>query len=190
MVRKRIVSIRVLLLLVVMAAPQLAYGQSAIAGTVRDTSGAVLPGVTVEATSPVLIEKFRSAVSGADGNYIISDLRPGVYTVTFTLPGFSVVKREGMELPAAFTANVSVSMQVGAVEETITVTGAAPLVDTRSATSSILLTKEMLDTLPSHSRSRSAMGRSWNSTTLMADPPSTPRRRCSPPTRTLVRGGL
>ena len=153
MVRKRLVSMSVLLLLLAIAVPQLAYAQSAIAGTVRDTSGAVLPGVTVEAMSPVLIEKSRSAVSGADGNYIITDLRPGVYTVTFTLPGFSVVKRDGVELPAAFTANVSVALQVGAVEETITVTGAAPLVDTRSATSSTLLTKEMLDTLPSNSRS-------------------------------------
>src|SRR5262245_7910533 len=136
MVSKRVVSVSVLLLLLAVGVPQLVYAQSAIAGTVRDTSGAVLPAVTVEATSPSLIEKGRSGVPGADGNYILSDLRPGEYTVTFSLPGFSVVKRDGVDLPAAFTANVSVSLQVGAIEETITVTGAAPLIDTRSATSS------------------------------------------------------
>jgi hypothetical protein len=154
MVNHRVVSMSGLVVVVaLLLVPQLGYAQSGIAGTVRDTSGAVLPGVTVEATSPVLIERVRSAVTGSDGNYTIGDLRPGVYAVTFTLPGFSVVKREGIELPAAFTATVSVSLQVGAIEETITVTGSAPLVDTRSATSSTLLTRDMLDTLPSSSRS-------------------------------------
>src|SRR4029078_10800938 len=113
-----------------------------IAGVVRDTSGAVLPGVSVEAASPVLIEKVRTAVTGTDVIYNIQDLRPGVYSVTFSLPGFSSIKRDGIELPAAFTATVSVAMQVGAVEETITVTGSAPLVDTHNPTSQQLFTKE------------------------------------------------
>ena len=133
--------------------PGVIFAQSGIAGVVRDTSGAVLPGVTVEAASPVLIEKIRTAVTGSDGTYTIPDLRPGAYSVTFSLPGFSTVKRDGIELPAAFTATVTVAMQVGAVEETITVTGAAPLVDTHNATSQVLFTTEMLETLPSNSRS-------------------------------------
>ena len=101
----------------------------------------------------MLIEKVRSAVTGADGSYTIIDLRPGVYSVTFSLTGFSTVKRDGIELPASFTATVSVAMQVGAIEETITVTGSAPLVDTHNATSQVLFTTAMLETLPSNSRS-------------------------------------
>lgn len=150
---KRIAWLSGFALALVAITPEFVFAQSAIAGVVRDSSGAVLPGVTIEAASPVLIEKVRSAVTSAEGQYTISDLRPGVYSVTFTLPGFSVVRREGIDLPAAFTATVNVSMQVGAVEETITVTGSAPLVDTRTATSNTLLTKDMLDTLPSNSRS-------------------------------------
>src|SRR5687767_12117606 len=150
---KHVAWLRGLALALAVLAPEVVFAQSGIAGVVRDSSGAVLPGVTVEAASPALIEKVRSAVTSADGQYVITDLRPGVYRVTFTLPGFSVVRREGIDLPAAFTATVNASMQVGAVEETITVTGSAPLVDTRTATSSTLLTKDMLDTLPSNSRS-------------------------------------
>src|SRR5437773_3049238 len=74
------------------------YAQSAIAGTVKDTSGAVLPGVTVEAASPVLIEKTRTAVTDGSGQYRIIDLRPGIYTVTFTLAGFATIIREGVDL--------------------------------------------------------------------------------------------
>src|SRR3954465_6947421 len=86
--------------------PAVALAQtSAIAGTVKDTSGAVLPGVTVEASSPALIEKVRSAVTDGNGQYKIEALRPGMYTITFTLPGFSVVKRDGVELTSDFTAN-------------------------------------------------------------------------------------
>src|SRR5437660_4046827 len=95
----------------------------AIAGVVRDTTGAVLPGVTVEAASPALIEKVRTAVTDDQGNYKITDLRPGTYTVSFTLAGFSVVKREGLELSAGFTANVNADLKVGSLEETVTVTG-------------------------------------------------------------------
>ena len=90
------------------------YAQASIAGVVRDTSGAVLPGVTVEAASPALIEKVRSVVTDGTGQYQIVDLRPGTYTVTFTLPGFSTVKREGIELTGSFTATVNADLRVGA----------------------------------------------------------------------------
>jgi outer membrane receptor protein involved in Fe transport len=153
MMRKQIAVAGGIALAMLMLIPAAALAQSAIAGVVRDTSGAVLPGVTVEAASPVLIEKVRSSVSGADGTYTIQDLRPGVYSVTFSLAGFNTIKRDGIELPAAFTATVSVSMQVGAIEETITVTGSAPLVDTHNASSQVLFTTAMLETLPSNSKS-------------------------------------
>jgi hypothetical protein len=123
-------------------------GNSGIAGVVRDTSGAVLPGVSVEAASPVLIEKVRTGITDSEGSYRILDLRPGVYTVTFSLPGFSSVKRDGIELPPQFTATVSVDLSVGALEETITVSGAAPLVDVQNVTSQRRLAPDLLDSLP------------------------------------------
>ena len=119
-----------------------------IAGVVRDTSGAVMPGVTVEAASPALIEKVRSVVTDAQGLYSIIDLRPGVYTVTFTLPGFTTVKREGVELTGAFTATVNAELRVGAVEETITVTGEAPTVDTHNVVQQRVVTGEERAKLP------------------------------------------
>jgi hypothetical protein len=121
---------------------------ASIAGTVRDTSGAVLPGVTVEASSPALIEKTRSVVTDNQGNYKILDLRPGVYTVTATLSGFSVFRREGIELSAGFTANVPAELKVGSLEETITVTGATPLVDVQSTRTQNVLKAETMDQLP------------------------------------------
>jgi hypothetical protein len=106
--------------------PVISFAQNgAIAGVVRDTTGAVLPGVTVEASSPALIEKARTVVTDDQGQYKILDLRPGTYAVTFTLAGFSVVKREGIELSASFTATVNADLRVGALEETVTVSGAA-----------------------------------------------------------------
>ena len=87
----------------VLLLPSVAFAQASIAGVVRDTSGAVLPGVTVEAASPVLIEKVRTAVTDGNGRYQIVDLRPGAYTVTFTLPGFNTVKRDGVALGGAAT---------------------------------------------------------------------------------------
>src|ERR1700745_952775 len=93
----------------------------AIAGVVKDTTGAVLPGVTVEASSPALIEKVRTPVPDAEGNFKIVDLRPGTYTVTFTLPGFSTYKREGIVLSTGFTAQANAEMKVGSLEETVTV---------------------------------------------------------------------
>src|SRR5687768_13991257 len=113
----------VLVVAAVMLLPEGAFAQAAISGAVRDTSGGVLPGVTVEVSSSALIEKVRTAVTDGAGVYSVVDLRPGLYTVTFTLPGFNVVKREGIELVGTFTATINAEMRVGAVEETITVTG-------------------------------------------------------------------
>ena len=126
-----------------------ALAQSAIAGTVKDSSGAVLPGVTIEAASPALIEGQRAAVTDAAGAYKIENLRPGEYTVTFSLTGFRTVKRAGIRLPVSFTATVSVELEVGSLEESITVTGEAPLVDVRSSVSQSVMNREALDVLPS-----------------------------------------
>src|SRR5687768_2358957 len=106
-------------LLVVLLVPAAALAQGAITGVVKDASGAVLPGVTVEAASPVLIEKVRSVVSDDAGQYRIVDLRPGIYTVTFTLPGFNRVQRDGIELTGDFVATVTADLRVGNLEETV-----------------------------------------------------------------------
>src|SRR5215510_1606438 len=118
---RRLVGLAVVTLGCLVLLPAVARAQSAIIGTVKDTSGGVLPGVTVEAASDVLIEKTRTVVSGGNGNYRIVDLRPGTYVVTFTLPGFQTFRRENVELPTEFTATINADMKVGAVEETITV---------------------------------------------------------------------
>jgi hypothetical protein len=112
--------------------PASAFAQASITGVGKDTSGAVLPGVTVEASSPALIEKVRSAVTDGSGQYRIVDLRAGLYDVRFSLTGFSTVKREGVELTGSFTASINADMKVGALTETITVTGETPIVDTQS----------------------------------------------------------
>ena len=121
---------------------------STISGTVRDASGGVLPGVTVEVSSPALIEKTRTTVTGGSGTYSIVALRPGTYTVKFELPGFTTVVREGIELTSDFTATINVDLKVGALEETLTVTGESPIVDTQSITSRTVMTREVLDVLP------------------------------------------
>ena len=131
-----------------LAVPAVARAQSVIAGIVKDTSGAVLPGVTVEASSDVLIEKTRAVTTDGSGQYKIVDLRPGSYSVTFTLPGFQTIKREGIDLPAEFTATINADMKVGSIEETITVTTAAPVVDVQSAAHTQVLTREDVDNLP------------------------------------------
>ena len=128
--------------------PASALAQSTLTGVVKDTSGAVLPGVTVEAASPVLIEKIRTVATDENGGYRLVDLRPGVYTLTFTLGGFSTVKREGLELPSDFTMTVNTEMKVGALEETLTVTGVSPVVDVQSTTKSQVLSRETLDSIP------------------------------------------
>lgn len=129
-----------------------AHAQATIAGAVKDASGAVLPGVTVEAQSPALIEKVRTVTTDSNGQYSIVDLRPGVYVVVFTLPGFSTVRREGIELSGNFTANISVELKVGAVEETITVSGEAPVVDIQAARKQQTLTREVIDAVPTGNR--------------------------------------
>src|SRR5712672_58374 len=97
--------------------PRAGLAQSAIAGVVKDATGAVLPGVTVEASSPALIEKVKSAVTNEAGQYRIVDLRPGTYSVTFVLGGFTTIRREGIVLEANFTAPINVEMTVGAAAE-------------------------------------------------------------------------
>jgi carboxypeptidase family protein len=132
--------------------PAMAWAQSSITGTVRDESGAVLPGVTVEAASPALIEGARVAVTDSQGLYRIVDLRPGVYSVTFTLTGFRTLKRDGLELPAEFTATVNSELAVGSLEETITVSGEAPTVDLRSSRAQVQFAQETLQSLPGTGR--------------------------------------
>jgi hypothetical protein len=128
--------------------PSLAFAQASITGTVKDTSGAVLPGVTVEAASPVLIEKVREAITDANGRFQVVDLRPGTYTVTFSLAGFNTVKREGVVLSGSAPASVDAELRVGALEETITVTGEAPVVDVQSTTQQRVINSEAIDALP------------------------------------------
>lgn len=127
-----------------------AQAASGVAGVVRDSSGGVLPGVTVEAASPALIEKVRTAVSDDQGRYNIVGLVPGVYSVTFTLPGFNTFKRDGIELAANFTATVNADLRVGGLEETITVSGQSPVVDVQNATPRNQITREALDTVPTN----------------------------------------
>ena len=155
---RRIVNIGLVALAQLALTASAAIAQSAIAGVVKDTSGAVIPGVTVQASSPVLIEKTREAISDSQGLYKIVDLRPGVYTVTFTLQGFNTVKREAIELTAAFTATVSVEMRVGAVEESITVSAQAALVDVQNVIQNKEVTREVLDAIPTGTRSFQSVG--------------------------------
>src|SRR5262245_20745017 len=129
--------------------PGVASAQSAITGIVKDASGAVLPGVTVEASSDVLIEKTRSVTTDGQGAYRIVDPRPCVYTVSFTLPGFQTFKRDGLELPANFTSTVNADLKVGAIEESVTVSGQSPVVDVNSNAKSQVLPRDVLDAVPS-----------------------------------------
>jgi outer membrane receptor protein involved in Fe transport len=134
------------------AAP--AWAQDAgIAGVARDTSGAVLPGVTVTATSPVLIEQQRVAVTDGEGRFSITQLRPGSYNVSFALTGFNTVVREGIVLSAGFTANVTAEMRPGGIEETVTVTGSSPVVDVHNVRRQTVVTNELLEALPTSTKS-------------------------------------
>ena len=125
-----------------------AYAQSSLAGVVKDSSGAVLPGVVVEVASPVLIEKTRSAITDGTGQYRISDLPPGTYVVTFTLSGFSIIKREGVEVSGAGVVTISADMRVGAVSETVNVTGENPVVDVQSTRRQEVLSNAVVSALP------------------------------------------
>jgi Carboxypeptidase regulatory-like domain len=148
--RASILGLGVLVSLTLTSGNSRAQGTSAagISGTVKDTSGAVLPGVTVEASSPALIEKVRTTVTDDQGQYQITELRPGTYVVTFTLTGFSTFKREGLELPSSFTATLNPELQVGSVEETVTVSGETPLVDVQNVTAQKSIPKAVLDAVP------------------------------------------
>ena len=138
----------ILLLTLAVLVPALASAQGAIAGVVKDTSGGVLPGVTVEAASPALIEKVRSVITDGTGQYQIVSLPPGAYTVTFTLPGFNTLKREGIELSGNFTAQVNADLRVGALEETVTVTGEAPTVDVQNTARQRIVDREIIENIP------------------------------------------
>jgi hypothetical protein len=127
--------------------PTLAQAQS-VAGVVRDTSGAVLPGVTVEAASPALIEKVRSAVSDGNGLYRITDLPPGSYTLTYSLPGFTRVVRSGVVLTGSGVTTINADLRVGALQETITVTGETPTVDVQTTRREMVINAEVLASLP------------------------------------------
>jgi hypothetical protein len=130
--------------------PAVAQGgvSGTIAGVVKDISGAVIPGVTVQAASPALIEKTRDAVTDSEGRYSIVSLRPGIYTVTFSLEGFASVKREDIELDANFTATVNADLKLGNIEETLTVTGLASTVDIQNVVQQTTVSRKILDTAP------------------------------------------
>jgi hypothetical protein len=128
--------------------PSALFAQGTITGVVTDASGAVLPGVTVEAASPALTEKVRTVVTDSTGQFRVVSLPPGTYGVTFTLPGFSVVRREGIEIAGTLTATVSVELRVGALEETVTVTGESPIVDVQSARRQQVIDGEVLQAIP------------------------------------------
>src|SRR5436190_5786158 len=137
----------------------LAQTSPSLAGLVKDTSGAVLPGVIVEAASPALIEKVRSVTTDATGQYKIVDLRPGTYTVTFSLTGFGSVKREGVELAGAGTFQINADLKVGALEESITVTGETPVVDVQNAARQQIMSGELVANTPA--------AKSWNGIMLL-----------------------
>jgi hypothetical protein len=139
---------KAVLVAAVVLSPAIAHAQATLAGTLRDGSGAVLPGVTVEAASPALIEKARSSVTDGTGQYNIPSLPPGVYAVTFTLPGFNTVVREGIEIRGAGVITVNAEMRVGGVQETITVTGESPIVDVQSTRRETVLDDEVVKSIP------------------------------------------
>ena len=138
----------VLLACSVILLPALALAQS-IAGVVKDATGAVLPGVTVEASSPALIERSRSVVTDDRGQYQIVDLRPGIYAITFTLPGFTTIAREALEVSGGGVTTVNADMRISAVQETVTVSGASPVVDVQTSTTrETVLSNEFVRSLP------------------------------------------
>jgi hypothetical protein len=140
--------LKCLTLFVVLLLPATVFAQATLTGTVRDASGGVLPGVTVEAASSALIEKVRTAITDATGQYRIVDLRPGTYSLTVTLPGFNTVKRDAIELAGSQTLTIPIELRVGGLEETITVTGETPVVDVQSARREVVLSSETIQTIP------------------------------------------
>jgi hypothetical protein len=148
MARKFVLRTLLLVVASLVLVPALARAQSVFTGTVKDSSGAVMPGVTVEAASPVLIEKVKSTVTDESGQYRIVDLRPGTYSLTFTLPGFNTQAREGIELQSNFVATIDVALTVGTLQESVTVSGASPVVDVQSNVKQQVLSREVLDAVP------------------------------------------
>lgn len=140
-----------------MLLPSSASAQSTIQGIVKDSSGAVMANVTVEASSPALIEKTRTVTTDGSGRYEIVDLRPGTYSVTFTAAGFKTVKRDGVDVPANVSVPLYVDMAVGAVGETVEVQAVASIVDVENATTKQLLTREIQDSIPAP-RNMQALG--------------------------------
>ena len=149
MVRKWLAIVPLAVLVSLMLIPAAARAQTGIAGTVKDTTGGVLPGVTVEVASPALIERTRTAVTDGQGRYRIVDLRPSTYVVTFTLPGFTVFVREGIELVTNFTATVDAELRVGSLDESVTVTGASPVVDVQNVVQHTVIPAEVIESVPS-----------------------------------------
>jgi hypothetical protein len=162
MVRTRVASSRVgrVAVPVFCLIPSLLFAQATggIAGVVKDSSGGVMPGVSVEAASPALIEKARTVVTDSDGRFNIVDLRPGTYTVTFSLQGFRTVRRDGLELTSSFTATVNAEMAVGALEESVTVSGQTPTVDIQNVVQQRTLNRDVIDDVPVGSKTLVAMG--------------------------------
>jgi Carboxypeptidase regulatory-like domain len=154
--------------LALLCAPETASAQAAISGIVRDSSGAALPGVAVEASSPALIERSRTVITDSAGQYRIVDLRPGVYAVTFTLSGFKTIRREGILLEGSFTAPVNADLQLGELAETVTVTGQSPVVDVVSNRQAVVVNREMLDAIPTATRSLQARAYLIPGTTVTA----------------------
>ena len=136
--------------IVVLCAPAGAAAQAAIAGVVKDASGAVLPGVTVEATSAALTEKVRSVATDGGGQYRVINLPPGTYSLSFTLAGFNTIRREGVQLSGTLTATIDAELRVGAIEETVTVTGESPIVDVQSARRQQVIDGDLLNAIPTN----------------------------------------
>src|SRR5215470_7513402 len=139
---------RIVWFVVLLMVPASAFAQAWLSGVVKDPSGAVLPGVTVEAASPVLIEKTRTAITDGTGQYRLTELPPGTYSLTFTLSGFATVKRADVDVSGAGVIIINADLKVGAVSETITVSGETPVVDVQSATRQEVLSNDVLKTLP------------------------------------------
>src|SRR5512134_1139948 len=155
--RMRGFKVVLLAIAVVVSVPMAAFAQGTLSGVVRDSSGAVLPGVTVEASSPVLIEKVRSAITDGTGRYQIIDLRPGSYLVTFSLSGFTTVRRENVQLTGTAVTQADADMRLGAVQETITVSGESGTVDLQSTTRQTSMGAEIVTAIPT-SRNGFAVG--------------------------------
>ena len=158
--------------------------QASIAGVVKDASGAVLPGVSVEATSSVLTEKVRAVVTDGTGQYRIVELPPGTYSLTFTLQGFNVVKREGVVLTGSLTAAIDVDLRVGELQETVTVTGESPIVDVQSARRQQVIDGDVLNAIPTSASgcraTRRADGRRASKSPTACSPTARDTRRGIP----------